>query len=153
MRKHHLPSKAKCSHHNLLASFTWYHHMETHWSLIYEVIRLVCVQMWHYTCPRQPIFLWKMTLSGKLCWVVLPFCCVVVLPCLSVVLCCLLKWFLYIIIHVWKAESYGLKMVCHRIKNGKLSHKILALTSTTFCLIHASRSHVMKRQRVECCLY
>ena len=36
---------------------------------------------WHthtHTCPRQPIFLWKMTVSGKLCCVALPFCCVVV---------------------------------------------------------------------------
>ena len=28
--------------------------------------------------PRQPIFLWKMTVSGDLCCIALPFCCVVV---------------------------------------------------------------------------
>ena len=33
---------------------------------------------------RQPIFLWKMTVSGELCCVALPFCCLLLLlPCLS----------------------------------------------------------------------
>ena len=34
--------------------------------------------------PRQPIFLWKMTVSGVLCCVALSFCCLLLLlPCLS----------------------------------------------------------------------
>ena len=34
--------------------------------------------------PRQPIFLWKMTVLGELCCVALPFCCLLLLlPCLS----------------------------------------------------------------------
>ena len=30
--------------------------------------------------PRQPVFLSKMTISGELCCVALPFCCVIVVP-------------------------------------------------------------------------
>ena len=51
--------------------------------------------------PRQPIFLWKMTVSGKLCCFALPFCCLLLLPCLSQHLFDWLFMYMYMGVHVY----------------------------------------------------
>ena len=58
---------------------------------------------------RGSQFSWKMTASGELCCVALPFCCVVMLPCLSQHL---LNWLFMYVTHIHTHQTVLGELCC-----------------------------------------